>query len=94
MKYIENKKYTEISQALHISVRTAIRWHKASIDASVYQLKRMGLSLEKLENLFCQENWILSVYNSFEKNENNESKKYNEFEILNKACREYKSLFC
>jgi len=92
MKYIENKKYLEISETLHISTRTAIRWHNAGIKQSVYQLKKMSLPMEKIENIFQKEKWILSVYSNLATEMRAENRKYNEFEILNKACKEYKSL--
>lgn len=93
LKYMENKKYAEISQILNISIRTAIRWHKSAISASVLQFKKANLLAGKMENFFIKENWLLSVYETFQKNENLE-KKYNQKDIINKACKEYKSLLC
>lgn len=92
LRYIEEKKFTEISEILKISIRTALRWHKIGISQSVFQLKRQGLPMAKLENLFKSEKWILSIYNSFDKNTQTESKKYSEFEMLKRACKEYKTL--
>lgn len=61
--YIDGVKSAEVSELLHISNRTFFRLKNDSINVFTQKLIGAGYTKEKLEEIFCGENWLKNLYN-------------------------------
>lgn len=69
-KYVDGRKYKDISSRNQISLRTVYRRIGASEETFSRLLVAKGYTSRKLSEMLAKENWILSVYNQFkEKND-------------------------
>lgn len=93
MRYIENKKFLEISQILQISSRTTLRWHSNALGQGACILKKLNIDHQKMLNIINNEKWILDIFNKLEKQD--ESKRHaliTEMQIIKIANKDYQCL--
>lgn len=95
MRYIENKKFCDISEIMHISMRTALRWNKIALDNSAKILRENGYDASKIIKLVKNEKWLYEVYErvKFETFQKHQSQMLYSG-ILKSATREYRTFSC
>ena len=73
LKYIDKMSSNLASGALKVSMRTYFRRINMAIDEFWKNLCKMGYSTKKLADIFCDEKWIMEIYDSFCKKEQEEN---------------------
>ena len=67
LKYIDRMKADTASKLLKISLRTYFRKINIAVDEFTNQLQKFGYYSLKLKSIFADENWILEIYNTYQK---------------------------
>lgn len=62
LSYIDGVKNEDIANIMHISDRTFFRVKNSALDIFTKTLMGMGYSKERLEEMFCGENWLKHLY--------------------------------
>lgn len=95
LRYIENKKFCEISEALHISIRTALRWNNSSLESSAKILRENGFNVDKIKKLVNNEKWLFEVYEKLKVEAVQKHQSQTIYSsILKSATKEYRSFSC
>lgn len=92
MCYIDNAKSEEISEMMHISLRTFFRKKNEALQSFAKNLLLQGFTKEKLELMFCGESWLNSLYNKNQQLEDNKEFKidqYNKRRFFKSVLREF-----
>lgn len=63
LSYIDGVKSEEIAEIMHISMRTFFRKKNEAIESFSKNLVINGYTKEKLESMFCGEDWLKNLYN-------------------------------
>ena len=71
LKYIDNKKSTEIAERFNICLRTFFRKLNHAFDSFTKRLNRLGYTSEKLKEMLKEEKWIMEIYNKLNTEHNN-----------------------
>ncbi|MDD2226967.1 MAG: hypothetical protein PHH71_00065 [Clostridia bacterium] len=94
MKYIEDRSIFEISDALEVSMRTLSRWNNNAIIKGALYLRGNGLTLNVMVDLIKNENWIVQVFNEFNKKTREKLCIDKNIKIIQRACKEYNKFLC
>jgi len=63
LKYVDGAKSSDIAEILHVSMRTFFRVSNSALESFAKIMQMNGFSKEKLEDMFCGENWLKNLYN-------------------------------
>ena len=63
LNYVDGVKSCDIAETMHISNRTYFRVKSESLERFADALINEGFTKEKLEEMFCDENWLTKLYN-------------------------------
>lgn len=86
--YMDNAKSEEIAEMMHVSIRTFFRKKNDALNSFSKNLLMQGFTREKLEDMFCGEDWLNNLYN---RNKNFEDSKEFRIDQYNKR-RFFKSV--
>ena len=65
LRFIDGKKFCELSEILNITMRTLFRRINLALKSFTLALMRLGYNSKKLYSLFCVENWIMDIYQNY-----------------------------
>lgn len=63
LTYVDCLKSVDVADAMKISLRTFFRKKNDGIYKLAHELNRLGLSGDKLNDLLCEETWLIDLYN-------------------------------
>lgn len=72
--YMDNAKSEEIAEMMNVSIRTFFRKKNEALNSFAKNLLLKGFTREKLEEMFCGEGWLNSLY--FRNKDLEDSKEY------------------
>lgn len=91
LKYIDKNRTDTIIRVLNLSRRTYFRKYNQALSGFACELLKNGYDAESLYEMLKNEPWIISIYNSL--NKNNERIEFiDDYQILNMAKNNYKRI--